>query len=61
MAEFSAKEYWLLKEIEEHVHESIAPWQLSYYMQDYMKWWDVGEIREVDIKGFIEFNNVVHK
>lgn len=53
MAEFSVKEYWLLKEIEENVHESIAPWQLSYYMQDYVYGWDVPEMREVDIKGFI--------
>lgn len=61
MAEFSAEEYWLLKEIEENVLESIAPRQLLYYMQDYLGRWKMKEIEEVDIKDLIEFDNVVHK
>ena len=63
MAELSAKEYWLLKEIEEKFLEYVDPSDLLYYM-----WYnelDPGpwtfDLRWVDSKDLIEFDNVVHK
>ena len=54
-------EYWLLKEIEEEVRESIEPWRLLDYMNDKLRWRESKELKEVDIKDLIEFDNVVHK
>ena len=61
MAELSAKEYWLLKEIEEEFRESVNPRSLYYYMRENLPWREMmAELEWVDIKDFIEFNNVVH-
>ena len=61
MAELSAKEYWLLKEIEEEFRESVNPRHLFHYMRDNLPWREMKELTSVDIKGLIEFDNVVHK
>ena len=60
MAELSAKEYWLLKEIEEEFRESVDPRSLYYYMRENLPWSEMAELEWVDIKDLIEFNNVVH-
>ena len=61
MAELSAKEYWLLKEIEEEFRESVNPLLLLRYMKNKLLWSEMTESIWVDIKDLIEFDNVVHK
>lgn len=61
MAELSAKEYWLFKEIEEEFRESVNPWLLRHYMQGILPWREMSELTWVDMKDLIEFDNVVHK
>ena len=48
MAELSAKEYWLLKEIEEEVRESVDPWILLRYMEYHLSYPE--ELPWVDIE-----------
>ena len=60
MAELSAKEYWLLKEIEEEFLESVDPLDLLKYMRDKLKLRELKESSSVDIQDLIEFDNVVH-
>lgn len=61
MAELSAKEYWLLKEIEEEFLESVNPRRLFYYMRNILPWMEMSKLPMVDIKDLIEFDNLVHK
>ena len=61
MAELSAKEYWLLKEIEEEFRESVDPRRLFYYMRDILPWREISDLEWVDIKDLFEFDKFVHK
>ena len=61
MAELSAKEYWLLKEIEEEFHESVDRLSLVFFIQENLPWSKMIQLDRVDIKDLIEFDNVVHK
>ena len=61
MAEISAKEYWLLKEIEEELRESFYPWYQwgpFYYGRRAFLDVDMDEIPWVDIKDMIEVDKV---
>ena len=61
MAELSAKEYWLLKEIEKEFREYVHPRHLFYYILDNLQWREMKELTWVDIKYLIEFDNFVKK
>ena len=67
MAELSAKEYWLLKEIEEEFLECVDPCDLLSYVQVNLRdppWkemtWRLISDFDVDSKDLIAFDNVVH-
>ena len=61
MAELSAKEYWLLKEIQEEFLESVDPRRLFDYLRAYLPLMEMSELTWVDIKDLFEFDNFVHK
>ena len=62
MAELSAKEYWLLKEIEEEFRESVDPEHLFEYMREILPRREMSDdLERVDIKDLFEFDNVEHK
>lgn len=65
MAELSAKEYWLLKEIEEEFCESFYsrdPWHpFNYRRRLFLPLRNMDEMPWADIKDMIEVDKVEHK
>ena len=62
MAELSAKEYWLLKEIEEEFSECCLPiYYTIFYKRDNLLWKKMLKSKWVDIKDLIDFDKDVHQ